>query len=199
MSDVRKKVGWSRQKSWPSAAGLWPVGMALLLTLSVAQICQAKTAKEIDVSVDVALEQLQQEVPGGKEFLASGKGMLILPHVLKAGFGFGGEYGEGALRIEGKSVDYYSMASASFGFQFGAQEKTVVLVFMQEESLKAFRRSEGWKAGVDGSVALVTAGAGGSIDTTKINDPIVGFVFGQKGLMYNLTLEGSKFIKLDMR
>jgi len=199
MSDAKRRTGWRHRKPWPSAAGLWPVGMALLLTLSVAQICQAKTAKEIDVSVDVALEQLQREVPGGKEFLASGKGLLVLPHVLKAGFGFGGEYGEGALRIEGKSVDYYSIASASFGLQFGAQEKTVVLVFMQEESLKAFRRSEGWKAGVDGSVALVTAGAGGSIDTTKINDPIVGFVFGQKGLMYNLTLEGSKFNKLDVR
>jgi lipid-binding SYLF domain-containing protein len=198
MSDARK-VEWMRRKPEQSAALVWSVALGLLLTLCVAQICQAKTAKEIDVSVDVALEQLLQEVPGGKEFLASGKGVLVLPHVIKAGFGFGGEYGEGALRIEGKSVDYYSIASASFGFQFGAQEKTVVLVFMQEESLKGFRMSEGWKAGVDGSVALVTAGAGGSIDTTKIKDPIVGFVFGQKGLMYNLTLEGSKFIKLDKR
>jgi lipid-binding SYLF domain-containing protein len=70
---------------------------------------------------------------------------------------------------------------------------------MNEDALNGFRMSEGWKAGVDGSVALVTAGAGGSFDTTKIKDPIVGFVFGQKGLMYNLTLEGSKFIKLDKR
>ena len=56
---------------------------------------------------------------------------------------------------------------------------------MQQEALKKFRTSSGWKAGVDGS-----------IDTTKIKDPIVGFVFGQKGLMYNLTLEGSKYTKL---
>jgi len=67
---------------------------------------------------------------------------------------------------------------------------------MQQEALKKFRASSGWEAGVDGSVALIKVGAGGSIDTTKIKDPIVGFVFGQKGLMYNLTLEGSKYTKL---
>ena len=109
----------------------------------------------------------------------------------------GGEYGEGALRIGGKTVDYYSTASASVGFQLGGQQKTVILVFMQDEALKQFRDSSGWKAGVDGSVALIKVGADGSIDTTTIKDPIVGFVFSQKGLMYNLTLEGSKFTKLD--
>ncbi len=164
----------------------WPAGSAY-----------AATAKEIEVSVDVALEKFVKEVAGGKEFLASSRGVLVLPKVLKAGVGIGGEYGEGAMRIGGKTVDYYNIASASFGFQFGGQVKTVLLVFMQDGALKNFRESNGWKAGVDGSVALVTLGAGGSIDTTKINEPIVGFVFGEKGLMYNLTLEGSKFSKLD--
>ena len=78
--------------------------------------------QEIDVSVDMAMEEFNK-VPGGKEFLAGGKGVLLLPHVIKAGFGFGGEYGEGALRVDGKSVDYYNIVSASFGFQFGAQGK----------------------------------------------------------------------------
>ena len=171
----------------------------LLATTSVPALADqagAATAREIDVSVDVALEEFQKQVGGGKEFLESSKGVLVLPKVLKAGVGFGGEYGEGALRIAGKTEDYYNIASASFGFQFGGQVKTILLVFMDEEALYKFRTSEGWKAGVDGSVALVTLGAGGSIDTTKIKDPIVGFVFGQKGLMYNLTLEGSKFTKL---
>jgi lipid-binding SYLF domain-containing protein len=179
----------------------WPAAILAVLVLGLTifsfESASAKTAKEIDVSVDVALEQFEKQVTGGKEFLASGKGLLVFPTVLKAGFGVGGEYGEGALRAGGKSVDYYSIASASFGFQFGGQAKTVVLVFMQEDALTGFRNSQGWKVGVDGSVALVTLGAGESIDTTKIKEPIVGFVFGQKGLMYNLTLEGSKFIKLN--
>jgi lipid-binding SYLF domain-containing protein len=156
----------------------------------------AATAREIDVSVDVALENFHKHVKGGNEFLKSAKGVLVFPSVFKAGVGIGGEFGEGALRIGGKTVDYYNTAAASFGFQLGAQKKTVILVFMQQGALKKFRASSGWEAGVDGSVALITVGAGGSIDTTKIKDPIVGFVFGQKGLMYNLTLEGSKFTKL---
>ena len=67
---------------------------------------------------------------------------------------------------------------------------------MQEDALNKFRESSGWKAGVDGSVALVNLGAAASLDTAKMKQPIVGFVFDQKGLMYNLTLEGSKFTKL---
>jgi lipid-binding SYLF domain-containing protein len=155
------------------------------------------SAREIDVSVDVALEHFEKEVNGSKAFLESSKGVLVFPKVLKAGVGFGGEYGEGALRIDGKTVDYYNTMAGSFGFQFGGQAKTVILVFLDSDALKRFRESEGWKAGVDGSVALVTLGAGGAIDTTKMKDPIVGFVLGQKGLMYNLTLEGSKFTKLN--
>lgn len=121
---------------------------------------------------------------------------MVFPSVIKAGFGIGGEYGEGALRIAGKTVDYYSTAAASIGFQLGVQSKTVILVFLDNGALKKFRNSSGWEIGVDGSVALVTVGAGGSIDTTNIKDPIVGFVFSNKGLMYNLTLEGSKITKL---
>ena len=156
----------------------------------------AASAEEIDVSVDVALKNFRENVKGADEFLKSAKGVLVFPNVYKAGIGVGGEYGEGALRIGGKTADYYNTAAASIGFQLGAQKKTVVLVFMQDEALEKFRASSGWEAGVDGSVALITLGADGSIDTTKIKDPIVGFVFGQKGLMYNLTLEGSKYTKL---
>lgn len=157
----------------------------------------AKTAKEIDVSVDTSLDRFRKEVKGAEEFLKSAKGVLVLPGVIKGGFVIGGEYGEGAMRIDGKTVDYYSVAAGSYGFQIGGQKKDIILVFMQDEALKKFRESSGWKAGVDGSVALISLGAAASIDTTKIKEPIVGFVFGQKGLMYNLTLEGSKFTKLQ--
>jgi lipid-binding SYLF domain-containing protein len=166
------------------------------VALSIPSASYAASAKEIDIRVDVALEKFEKDVKGGKEFLKSAKGVLVFPSVIKAGFGIGGEYGEGAMRIKGKTVEYYSTAAASIGFQIGAQSKTVLLVFMQDKALKGFRGSSGWEAGVDGSVALVELGAGGSIDTTNVKDPIVGFVFGNKGLMYNLTLEGSKFTKI---
>lgn len=159
----------------------------------------AVSAKEIDAGVDEALVNFEKEVKGGKSFLESSKGVLAFPRVLKGGAGFGGEYGEGALRIGGKTVDYYNTLQGSFGFQLGGEIKTIVIVFLDEEALNRFRESAGWKAGVDGSVSLATLGTGGVIDTNTLKDPIVGFVIGQKGLMYNLSFEGTKFTKLDKK
>lgn len=156
----------------------------------------AASAQEIDIKVDATLKSFYETVPGAREFAARSVGILIFPNVIKAGFGIGGEYGEGALRIGGKTVDYYSTAAASIGLQFGAQAKSVILVFLDATALEKFRRSEGWEVGVDGSVALIELGAGASLATTEVNQPIVGFVFGNKGLMYNLTLEGSKYTRL---
>ena len=172
------------------------VCVILIIGFIFANTSHAKTAKEIDANVDASLDRFRKEVSGSDAFLKSSKGVLVLSGVIKGGIGIGGEYGEGALRIDGKTVDYYSTSAASIGFQLGGQKKDIILVFMQEDALKKFRESSGWKVGVDGSVALVTLGAGASLDTTTINEPIVGFIFGQKGLMYNLTLEGSKFSKL---
>jgi len=171
--------------------------MALCLMVFQSSESHAATAKEINVSVDVTLKNFFKDVKGAKAYLKTAKGVLVFPSVYKAGFGIGGEYGEGALRIRGKTIEYYSTVAGSFGFQLGAQKKTLILVFTQKEALKSFRESNGWKAGVDGSVALVTVGIGGAIDTTNIKDPIVAFAFDQKGLMYNLTIEGSKFSKID--
>jgi len=170
--------------------------LVLLILLFSTNVAFAATAKEIDVSVEVTLERFNKEIPGAESFIKKAKGVLIFPQVIKAGFGIGGEYGEGALRIGGKTVEYYSTMAASIGFQLGAQTKSIILVFTKEDALKAFRNSDGWKAGVDGSVALISLGMGDSLDTTNVKDPIVAFVFGQKGLMYNLTLEGSKLNKL---
>ena len=124
-------------------------------------------------------------------------GLLVFTSVIKAGVGFGGEFGEGALRIDGKTVSYYNTMAGSFGLQFGAQVKTIVIVFLDSDILSQFRKSEGWKVGVDGSVAVIAIGAGTSLDSSKLNQPIVGFVLDQKGLMYNLTLEGSKFTRIN--
>lgn len=156
----------------------------------------AASAKEIDIKVDAALEKFKNEVGGGEEFLKKAEGVLVFPEVVKAGFGIGGEIGEGALRISGETVDYYNTAAASIGFQFGAQLKTILLVFLEKDALDSFRSSSGWEVGVDGSVALITLGAGKDINSINIEDPIVGFVISNKGLMYNLTLEGSKITKL---
>ncbi len=156
----------------------------------------AASADQINIEVDAVLNQFRNEVTGGSEFLKKGEGVFVFPSVIKGGIFIGGEYGEGALRIGGKTVEYYSTAAASVGFQLGAQSKAVVLIFMTRNALAEFRKSDGWKAGVDGSVALLEWGVGEDINTIDISDPIIGFVFNNKGLMYNLTLEGSKFTKI---
>ena len=178
------------------ASAMLIVMLAVVFTVPLTGLSHAATARELEISVDVALEKFYEEVTGGKEFISESKGYLLFPRVIKAGLGIGGEHGEGALRVGGRTVDYYSTTAGSVGFQLGVQQKTVLVVFMTNNSLKKFRNSSGWKVGVDGSVALIKVGAGGSVDTANIKAPIVGFVYGQKGLMYNLTLEGSKFTKL---
>jgi lipid-binding SYLF domain-containing protein len=172
------------------------VTFAALLALAPASALAA-TAGEIDASVSEALDVFAGQVEGGRRFLDQAAGYLVFPRVIKVGVGVGGETGEGALLIKGKTAAYYRTASGSIGFQLGAQAKSIVIAFMTAESLDKFTNSAGWKVGVDGSVALIDIGAGKAIDTTNINDPVVGFVFGAKGLMYNLTLEGSKITKID--
>ena len=155
------------------------------------------TAKEIDASADAAMDRFYKQVKDAKEVVRQAKGMLVLPNVKKGALIVGGEYGQGVMRIGGKTVEYYSMISGSVGFQIGGQAKDVIIAFMTSDALKKFRNSKGWEAGVDGSVALVTMGAGESAITAMGKEPIVAFVFDVKGLMADMSFKGAKFNKLD--
>jgi lipid-binding SYLF domain-containing protein len=169
----------------------------LLLGFFLLGCAHGKSGREIDASVDVALERFYKQVDGAREFAKNAKGLLVLPNVKKAALIFGGEYGQGALRIDGETVDYYNTVSGSFGLQIGVEGKDIIIAFMTDEALTAFRASQGWEAGVDGNIALVTVGAGGRVDTTTTRDPIVGFVFDVKGLIADVSLKGAKITKLD--
>ncbi len=156
----------------------------------------AASAVELNTNADASLKELYAKTGAAKELSKKSVGILIFPAVYKAGFGIGGEYGEGVLRIKGKTVDYYSTAGASIGFQLGAQKKSIILLFMTQSAMSDFQNSQGWEAGVDGSVAIAEFGAGKDFDTKTVKSSIVGFVFSNKGLMYNLSLEGSKMTKI---
>jgi len=170
--------------------------LALAAVVATASGCVTPSSA-INRSSDQAIQDFRQQVTGSEVFLNQAAGYLVFPKVYKAGIGVGGETGEGVLRVGGSPVGYYRIAAGSVGFQFGAQAKSVVIVFMTRDALDRFRNSEGWRVGVDGSVALVDVGAGKTIDSDNVRDPIVGFIYGSKGLMYNLTLEGTKFTKID--
>ncbi len=157
----------------------------------------ARSAGYIDDKVGRTLDSLYWRVRGSRRLIERAAGVLVFPTIIKAGIGIGGEYGEGTLLVRGQPAGYYNSVSGSIGFQLGAQARSVVIAFMTEEALARFDRTNGWKVGVDGSVALITVGAGGSVDSDRIASPVVGFIFDGKGLMYNLTLEGTKISRIS--
>src|SRR5262245_63247904 len=194
---LRRSAPWGNAM-WTSCRS-WLLGLVLLVALASAGAVsrgEAASKARIDASVEATLKDFFSRVRGSRELVTKSAAVLVFPSVIRVGIGIGGEYGEGALLTRERSVDYYNIVSASIGFQLGAQSRSVIIVFMTPEALAGFRRTYGWKVGVDASVAIITVGAGGSIDTSRIASPIVGFIFDGKGLMYNLTLEGSKITRI---
>jgi lipid-binding SYLF domain-containing protein len=170
--------------------------LALGTTLAAGTALAAATASELDTKSDWTLTRFKQQVTGADELLASAKGVLIIPNVVKGALILGGEYGEGVLRIAGKTVDYYALKSASFGLQIGGQSKDVIILFMTEEALYKFQHSNGFEVGVDGNVAMADIGAGKSLDTQTMKNPIIGFVLDVKGLMADISFKGAKLEKI---
>jgi lipid-binding SYLF domain-containing protein len=153
--------------------------------------------QKIETGVNACLGRFIAMVKGGREMLTMAKGVLVMPSVLKAGLIVGGEYGQGALRIEGKTESYYNLASGSIGIKIGGQAEDIVVLFMTDEALKQFQQSKGWEIGLNGSVAVANFGGGKRIvDLIKMEDPIIVFVFDVKGLMADISLKGAKFFKI---
>ncbi|ORC49470.1 hypothetical protein B2G74_15810 [Burkholderia sp. A27] len=154
--------------------------------------------QSIDASVDGTMSRLYTTVKGSRELVAKARGVLVFPSVLQAGFIVGGQYGEGALRVGGSTVGYYSTATGSFGLQAGAQSKAIVFLFMTQDALDKFRNADGWSVGGDASVALVKMGANGAIDTNTATAPVEVFVMTNAGLMADLSLQGTKVSRLKI-
>ena len=156
----------------------------------------AKSSLEIDAAIESAINRFTNEIQGGQTYLDGARGILVIPKMIKAGLVLGLEYGEGALVVDNIKVQYYRAFSGSLGLQLGIGSKDLIILFYDDEAMDDFLYSSGWQVGVDGSVALLDMGAGGSLDSTESQDPIVGFVFGHKGLIAGLSLEGTKFTKI---
>jgi lipid-binding SYLF domain-containing protein len=155
----------------------------------------AASGAEIDADVDATLAAARDAHGLGK-LLDDAKGVLVSPEIIGGAIGIGAEYGEGALRAGGKTVDYYAAAAGSIGFQLGGQARSDVILFMTDDVLKTFESSSGWEAGVDGTITVIDTGAKGSLTTSTYDQPILAFSFGQKGLMAGVSLTGAKFTKI---
>ena len=173
------------------------VSFALLAFVAAPGAARAASAEEINADANATLHKFVEQNPSAQELGRKAAGVLIFPSVLKAGLGVGGQYGEGVLIVHGNATGYYNIVSASFGFQLGAQSQAIIIIFMTEEALAQFQNAYGWKVGIDGSIVVITLGAGGTIDTDNLTSPIIGFIFDQTGLMYSLSLEGSKISRIE--
>ncbi|AZY49374.1 BPSL1445 family SYLF domain-containing lipoprotein [Bordetella avium] len=154
--------------------------------------------QQIDAGADATLSRLYEASPDARALVREAKGVLVFPSVVSAGFIVGAQYGKGVLRVGGVDTAYYSTAGGSVGFQAGAQSKAIVVLFMTQDALNKFRNSDGWTAGVDAFVAVATIGANGHIDTRTAQQPVIGFVLNNAGLMAGISLEGTKINKLNL-
>jgi len=156
----------------------------------------AASKLELDNRVQATLERLYSQRSEARALGEKAVAVLVFPQMIKAGVGVGGEVGEGAMLVNGQPTGYYRNTSLSTGFQFGVQARLEVIMFMTDSAYQDFVGHDGWEASVDGSIAIVEFDVGKEFDTNSIREPIIGFVFGNKGLMYNLSLEGSKYWKV---
>lgn len=161
------------------------------------QTSNIKKYQAIDANTDATLNNLYRQAKGSRELVEKAKGVLVFPSVLTAGFVVGGAYGEGELRVGNQNAGYYKTMTGSIGFQVGAQSKALIFLFMTQESLDQFRKGNGWTAGVDANVVLLKVGADGSVDTETAKAPVIGFVLTNGGLMFNVSLQGTKVSKLN--
>ena len=170
--------------------------LTLSLTITHSPGLNAKAMNEIDSAIENSLKRFTEEIQGGDAYLEGARGVLVIPRMWKAGVLIGFEFGEGALIVDDIKVQYYKALTTSLGIQVGIGSKDLIILFFDDTAMDNFLYSSGWEVGVDGAVALGTIGAAGASDTITIKDPIIGFVFGQKGLLAGVSIEGTKFTKI---
>jgi len=157
---------------------------------------RAASAADIDRDVTVALENLYANSPEAKMLGAEAKGVLVFPHIVKAGFMFGGQYGDGALREHGRTVGYYNSGAVSYGLQAGIESFSYALFFMTSGALEYLKQSQGWEIGAGPNVVVLDEGMAKSLTSTTLTQDVYAMIFGQEGLMAGMGLQGSKITRI---
>lgn len=187
-----------RQLAWVALAALSLLATGCTTTGPTPSGSPAERRAALDSSVDTALKNLRRQVNGAGQLLDSAKGVLVFPDVLEAGFVVGASRGDGALRTRGRTASYHRTTSGSWGLQAGAQSSAVFVLFMTDSALQQFQRSEGWSAGVDANITVVSVGANAQITTDTAQQPVIGFVLSNRGLMAGITMNGTRVTRLRL-
>ena len=155
-----------------------------------------KSGERIATECDRVLGDFLKDHPHAQKLVDKAEGILVFPGVVKAGLGIGAEYGEGSIKMDKEWKYFYNLIGVSYGWQLGVQVRTVLMFFMTKDALKAFNAKVGWKVGVDASVTVISLDAGLNLDTNELTSPVVAVVTDRRGLMYSLSLEGSKITRI---
>lgn len=173
------------------------IAIAAVLATTVPRPAGAASAAELNRDSAAALNKLYAQQPSARVLARKAKGILVFPHMIKAGFMFGGQIGEGVLRKNGRVAGYYNSVAASYGLQAGLQEFGYALFFMNDAALDQLDATHGFELGVGPSLVVVDEGVGRSITTNTITSDVYAFIFSQRGLMAGLGIQGSKITRID--
>lgn len=171
--------------------------MSVCLVFAAGPAGAAEDRAQLSTDAHAALKALYSQVPAAKVLGDKAQAILVFPSITKAGLVIGGQYGEGVLIKDGKTVGYYSTAGASWGLQAGVQKYGYAMMFMTDKAFQAFNKAEGFEVGVGPSVVVVDEGMARNATTATMKEDIYAFVFGQKGLMAGIGIQGTKITKLD--
>jgi lipid-binding SYLF domain-containing protein len=186
-----------KKSSW---AIFWRMARWSLAVATAFVLCEnsawSATAQEIDRDVAAALQTLYANTPGARDLGNQAKGVLVFPNIVKGGFLFAAQFGDGALRQEGKSVGYYRSLAASYGFQAGIEAFGYVLFFMDDDSLQYLNQSGGWELGTGPTLVVLDQGFARNFSTTTLQRGVYAFIFNQRGLMGGVGIQGSKITQI---
>jgi len=189
----------SHEKSRPSPSrrdfAAIALGVASVSVIGVGA-ADAATASELDRDASEALRRLYASSPQARQLAARSRAILVFPRITKGGFMFGGQGGQGVLRVRGRTAGYYSIYAGSFGLQAGIQTFSYALFFITQSALNKVESADGWAIGSDPNVVVVDQGAAANLNTTTLKKEIYAMPFGQKGLMAGISLEGSKITRI---
>jgi lipid-binding SYLF domain-containing protein len=167
-----------------------------VISSGIAATAMADTRAEIDANVVTTLQKFNAMGTGNRALGNKAAGMLVFPRVTKGGVGVAGEFGEGVLQVNGRTVGYYSVGSASIGLTAGVAKRSEIIMFMTKDSLDKFTGSHGWSIGADAGITVMKQGASGEYDSKTQRKPVLAFVFAEKGMLGDLSLEGSKITEI---
>jgi lipid-binding SYLF domain-containing protein len=172
---------------------------AAALADSLATAAHAQSAAQLAADGRRALNKLLETEPRSRRFGREARAVLVFPAIIKGGFMFGAETGNGVLLEHGAATAFYNISAASFGLQVGGQAFSYALFFMTSNALDYIHKSDGWALGTGPSVVVVNQGAAAAADSTTLSQDVYAFPFAAKGLMAGVDIKGSKITRIHPR